>query len=131
MKKKILVISFIAVFMLISISLVSAINANNSEETKESPLFRIRAENAIGQKIERIFEQIKSKFLGERIFFIPFLSNDIIPSWRYFLYQKEFTDQFQCTLMQSGPTCFPNYNTCYSNCFTTDATCDGGMNCPK
>ena len=69
--KKILILSFLAVLMLVTISFASAINTNADSEKKESPLFKIRIKSTIGQKIGGIYEQIKSKFLGERSFFLP------------------------------------------------------------
>ena len=76
MNKKILLVSSIAVFMLLFISFASAINTNNTNtERKESPLYKIRTRLAIGEKISQIFENIKTKFLGERIFLrLPILN---------------------------------------------------------
>ena len=73
-KKKILIISILSVFILGAISFASAINSNitTNVENKESPLYRLRTRLAIGEKISQIFENIKTSFLGERIFFIPF-----------------------------------------------------------
>jgi len=71
MNKKILSISILAVLMLVAISYATAINTTNVEK-KESPLFRIRTRQAVTERIGKIIETIKTKFLGERIFFIPF-----------------------------------------------------------
>ena len=58
--------------MLLVITFASAINSNiTAVEKKESPLYNIRTGLAIGEKISQILENIKTKFLGERIFFIP------------------------------------------------------------
>ena len=38
------------------------------EQNKESPLYRIRTKNAIGDKIQ----EVKTKFLGDRLFFLQF-----------------------------------------------------------
>ena len=74
MSKKILIGSIIAVLMLISISFASVVGQNSSSnvERKESPLYGIRAKQAIGEKISNIIENIKTKFLGERVFFVPY-----------------------------------------------------------
>ncbi len=71
MKKKILLVSILAVFMLLAISFASAVNTNSikNNEKKESPLFRIR--RAIGEKIGNIISNVKARFLGDRIFFRP------------------------------------------------------------
>ena len=69
MKKKILIVSILTVCMMVTITYASAINTNTTDaEKKESPLYRIRARQAIGERISQIFENIKTKFLGERIF---------------------------------------------------------------
>ena len=74
MNKKILIISILAVLMLVTISLASATNTNTTNtEKKESPLWTIRTKRAISEKINNIIENIKTKFLGERIFFLPFI----------------------------------------------------------
>ena len=73
MNKKILLVSTLAVFMLLTISFASAINTNNTDiQREESPLYRIRTSRAIKEKIPNIIENIKTKFIGERIFFLPF-----------------------------------------------------------
>ena len=72
MNKKILLISILSFLMLLTISFASAINTNTTDiERKESPLYRIRIRRAIGEKITIIIENIRTKFLGERIFFLP------------------------------------------------------------
>ena len=70
MKKKIIIISILAVFILVAITYVSAVNANTTDtENKESPLWIIRTKSAIGEKISKISSIIKTRFLGERIFY--------------------------------------------------------------
>ena len=72
MRKKILLVSILVVFMLVTISFASAINANNIDtEKKESPLYRIRTQRAIREKIGLVIGNIMTKILGKRIFFIP------------------------------------------------------------
>ena len=69
MKKKILVVSILAVFTLVAISFATAVSSNTvkSIEKKESPLYRIRLLRAIREK----GREILSRFIGERIFFVP------------------------------------------------------------
>ncbi len=71
MNKKIIVLSILTVFMLVAISLVSAVNIEKTVEKKESPLFGIRTKRVIN--INR--ENIKAWFIGNRIFFLPFQIN--------------------------------------------------------
>ena len=71
MNKKILAVSILAVFMLVAISFATAINTTPAKK-KESPLFKIRTKLAIGERLENLRENIKAKFVGERIFFLPF-----------------------------------------------------------
>ena len=75
MKKK-LFLSMILVVMLVFISFATAVSSTTDEKVKqkESPLFQIRAKQAISEKIIDIIENIKTRFLGERIFFIRFES---------------------------------------------------------
>ena len=72
MNKKLLVVSILAVFMLLAISMASAVNTTTTVKKKESPLFGIRTRQAIGEKIGDIIENIKTKYIGERVFFLPF-----------------------------------------------------------
>jgi hypothetical protein len=71
MNKKILIISVLAVLMLVSISFVSAAEVNTDAEKKDSPLYGIRTRRAITEKIDDIVDNIRAKFIGERMFFIP------------------------------------------------------------
>ena len=73
MNKKLFVISILSVFMLIAISLVTAVssNTNTTVKKKESPLFGIRTKLAIGDKLKDLREKIKARFIGERVFFLP------------------------------------------------------------
>jgi len=75
MNKNILVISIAAAFILIAISFASAVSSNNAKTNnkKESPLFGIRTRRAIVEKLGKIIENIKTKFIGDRLFFLPFL----------------------------------------------------------
>jgi hypothetical protein len=72
MKKKVVAISILAVFMIVAISYATAVNTTNVEK-KESPLFGIRTRRAINEKITDIIENIRTKFLGGRMFFMPLI----------------------------------------------------------
>jgi len=72
MNKKLLIISILAIFTLVAISFASAINTAKPIEKKDSPLFRIRTRRAIGERLQELRERIKARFIGERLFFLPF-----------------------------------------------------------
>ena len=63
----------ISVLMFVTISLATAINIDkNKEEKKVTPLFNIRAINAINkEKYKEIRDKIITRFFGNRVFFIP------------------------------------------------------------
>ena len=73
MKRKIIIVSILAVLMLITISYATAVNTIDADK-KESPLYTIRTRQAITERISSFIDNIKTRFLGERIFFIPFAS---------------------------------------------------------
>jgi len=58
--------------MLVTISFAAANISDTKESEKESPLYRVRSNRYIQNKFGNIIENIKSKFLGERAFFLPF-----------------------------------------------------------
>jgi hypothetical protein len=71
MNKKLLFISILAVLLLITITYASAITTNTTSiKKRESPLYLIRNRLAIGERIQIL----KAKFVGERLFFLPFQS---------------------------------------------------------
>ena len=72
MNKKIIITGCFLLFMLVAITLASAIETNTHIKKKNSPLYSIRIKRAISEKIDRILENIKTRFLGERIFFHQF-----------------------------------------------------------
>ena len=74
MNRKILVVSILAVFTLVAISFATAVSSNTatSVEKKESPLYGIRTRRAIGERLGKIIDYIKTRFLGDRLFFLPF-----------------------------------------------------------
>ena len=71
MNKKRTIIGCVLLFMLVALPFVSAVTQNTDVEKKDSPLYRIRTRFAINEKISNIVEKIKTKFLGERMFFLP------------------------------------------------------------
>ena len=110
MNKKILIGSILAVFMLVAISYATAVNNNTNTEKKESPLYGIRTRRVISEKITNIVENIKTKFLRERIFFIPLQGIRA----RYNLYTR-------MQLQGKGDedwTDTPGYDSCYQTCIT-------------
>ncbi len=95
MNKKILIVCILAVFTLVAISFASAINTTTPVKKKESPLYGIRTRRAIGERLGEIIDYIKTRFLGDRIFFLPF-------QWirdRIDDYQQPYTKGSTC----SGP----------------------------
>ena len=73
MKKIILIVGTISILMLLTTSFVSVVGSNPAtRESKESPLFKVRAQKALSIKLGNILEQIKTRFLGERIYMVPF-----------------------------------------------------------
>lgn len=77
MNKKILIVSILAVLVLVSISFASAITTNTkTTNKKESPLFGIRIKQVVGERLQNLKENIKARFIGERIFFLPLFLNE-------------------------------------------------------
>lgn len=71
MKKKIIIGCISLVFMLLTISVVTAIgNETQIENNKEkiSPLFKIRTSQSKDEQIQKI----QTNLIGDRIFFLPF-----------------------------------------------------------
>ena len=56
--------------MLVTISFAAAIS-NTNVEKKESPLWILRTKRSISSKIGGLINNIKTKFIGDRLFFIP------------------------------------------------------------
>ena len=107
MNKKILLFSILAVFMLLAISLSSAVSSNTSKPIKkESPLFRIRTKQSVGDKIGQVLDNIKTKYVGQRVFFLPF-------QWIRFKIERESLASII-------------YPTCESNPCTYGTKTDGG-----
>lgn len=99
-----LLIGILATLMLVTITYASAVTINTQNTIKESPLYKIRIKRSINEKINGILENIKTKFLIERIFFAPFqlLKNR---EYRTLLHTEAGT---QCT--------FHGYVTCWPVC---------------
>ena len=79
MKNKILIISILIVLTLVTVSFTSTVSSNVSTSTikKESPLYKIRTNRAIKDRIKDIVENIKTRFLENRVFIIPLLMEKI------------------------------------------------------
>jgi len=105
MNKKILVMSILAVFMMVSISFVSSAEVNTDVEKKESPLYRIRTKREIREKLGFILENIKTRFLGERAFFLPFNRDDMIDSTLFL----KLALKMPLTCGYAGNSCIPTY----------------------
>lgn len=73
MNKRILIGCILVVFMLVAISMATAVSNEKNTEKKESPLFKTRTKQATGEKLSRFRENIKARFIGERIYLLPFL----------------------------------------------------------
>ncbi len=124
MNKKILTISIVVVLMLLAITFASTVSSNTSKPIrKESPLFGIRTRQAIKEKIGDIIENIKTKYIGERAFFLPFqflslkwqkLTDDSLPNF-------SFED---CETMKTCDYC-TNIVNCVVTEFKTCGTCFG------
>lgn len=74
MNKKILIFGVLAALMLVTILFATVVSSNTTTtvKKKESPLFGIRTRLAIGERLEKLKENIKARFIGERVFFLPF-----------------------------------------------------------
>ena len=121
MKKKILIVGVFAVFILVAISYASAVATNTTNiEKKESPLYGLRARRAISEKLDVVIENIKTRFLGERLFCVPiqFLKNRI-----NYLYEDECYSCTDCGSFTCRETaCI--MDRCTSDFFCTSKTCD-------
>ena len=122
MNKKLIVLIILTIFMLVIISFASAITTNKAPfNKKESPLFGIRLKRSIKEKAEDLIENIKTKFLGERVFFLPYLwlrNKNELPL-RLRLQGKTDDDHPTC---DEGETCY-GWETCdYRPTFVCPAT---------
>jgi hypothetical protein len=90
MNKKILIFGVLAALMLVAISFATVVssNTNTTVKKKESPLFGIRKRQAIREQLQDLKESIKARFIGDRLFFLPFEFIDKITDYRFFTYGK-------------------------------------------
>ena len=132
MNKKLLVVSILVVFTLVAISYASAFSSYTPIKKKESPLFGIRTRQAIKEKIGDVIENIKAKYIGERVFFLPFrftLSNNDL------LVRQIIQDKI-LTLIDSTVDCWtctgPTYcdRTCTDNTWYCRTCYDTACFCP-
>lgn len=74
MNKKLLLVSILAVLTLVAISFATVVSSNTTTtvKKKESPLFGIRTRLAIGERVQDLKDTIKARFIGGRVFFLPF-----------------------------------------------------------
>jgi hypothetical protein len=72
MNKKLTIFGVLIAFVMVGISFASAVSSNIPEgkEKKVSPLYKIRIKQSVRERVGNILESIKSKFLGERLFFL-------------------------------------------------------------
>jgi hypothetical protein len=123
--------------MLVTVSYGSAINSNKNIEKKETPLFQIRTRIAIGEKMIDIFDNIKTKFLGEKLFFksnglLEFIFTKQTKIQCKFSYEEYCSSRTSsCACLQARYTNKDPYDSCRSYC-----VCQEGMrtyydtNCP-
>ena len=69
MENKIKILGVLAICMLVTLSLTTVVSSNKTKDTKESPLYKIRAKRVISERLTNLIEQIKTKFIGDRMFF--------------------------------------------------------------
>jgi len=131
MKRKILIVSILAVFMLVAVSFATAVNTEKTEEKEESPLYNYRTNKAIQEKIQNI----KTKFFGDRLFFLPFQwLRDNNQNLREKLNQKFTVDSSTCSNFDTcggmpttacGPLCTYGRITIICGGCTQGIACDG------
>ena len=116
MNRKICFIGVVVILLLVTISFSSAISSNTTNAVKkESPLYRIRTKLAICKEIGRILDNIKTKFLGERIFQIPDILSRLV---------RNGEDEVSYVPVQRSICCTGKAPTCYGK-----GTCDDGVLC--
>lgn len=115
MNKKILIVSILAVFTLVAISFASAVSTQTANTTKkESPLFGVRTRRAIGDRLKELKENIKAKYVCERLVFLPFLARGQSLSIRHRLGEKITCGPTICS--SGGATCPGYMQTCCDHC---------------
>ena len=102
----------LVVFLLLTISFATALHIQANDQKKESPLFEIRKDRALNQGIDNIIDNIKRKYLRERLFLSPVLRlNDRDNN---FVYLPSY--EFKCTwngFTQGCPTCIGDLEKCH------------------
>jgi hypothetical protein len=113
MKIKLIAVSILAVFLLITISIVSAVSSETTDEDKESPLYKIRTKLAIGERVQNLITELS----GERVFFLPFqqpFRDEGFSAREYFL-KEDFKHIYWSALKKPlcvRPTSEPYLRTC-------------------
>jgi len=76
MNRKLMIGSALAVLMLVAISFASGFSSGTTNAgKKDSPLYMIRTKIYLGEKIGRILEEVKTRFIGDRISLFSCLLN--------------------------------------------------------
>jgi len=120
MNKKLLVVSILAVFMLVAISFASAVSSNSTDEKRESPLFRVRTRRAIGERVDELRQIIRSRFVGDRLFFLPF-------QW---LRNQKNEEHAEDRLVTGDKSVTCHKTNCGNQC-SWDPACTVGWGCPS
>jgi hypothetical protein len=101
--KKILFVSILAAFILVTIAFASTVTSNTQKPPKkESPLFGIRTRRVIKDKIGDMLR----RFVGERVFFLPFQllrNND-----DFFIKETVYWPKVCISNWDTTPCCFLN-----------------------
>ena len=80
--------------MLASMSFISSALVITDVGRKESPLYQIRTKITISENIEEIVNKVHTRFLGDRIFFLPFVRIKYNP--QYSDYKAASCDYTMC-----------------------------------
>ena len=142
MNKKLLIIGFMAVFMMVAVSFAAAINTENMEKEKESPLYKLRARKAVQEKKEilkdkaydfvgRLMEnRIYTPYNRNRILFNqndgePLMSVSSIPTNCYFCTQKCNINQNNIFSDEDDPQPLMSVSSVPTNCHCCTLYCKG------
>ena len=122
MKKRLFFIMLlVAILVFISFSTIVSSMSDNDVKIKDSPLYMIRTNNAIGKKLSQIFENIKTKFLGESMFFIFINHGKWIHDRIFYFTEDNFCKK---NYMVTSP------KLCTSECLARDGLETEGKGCP-
>jgi hypothetical protein len=102
MKRKIMIGGILVALMIATISLSTAVSTETTNQTKESPLYKIRTRRANIEKFKETINNIQPKFLGERLYYSPlkWLANIVGNNE-----PDTFFDPYTCIVYY--PTCGP------------------------